>query len=449
MIWLIGLALVFRIAGAAARGGDAPLGRLLGWSLSACAAWLAAAAVGAFSPIGLALLAGVMFSFIDHFERRLLVQATGDTFVVVACGLTSMPRLTVATMVATAAAVIVAGVMIDRALAPLAGRATPLTGGLRVVAVMLPLLLWIGHGQAFPEARAEFMREKYPQLVPAFGSFFAVARGDVGEAVELDTGAIGWLTLPPGPPPYRPALFFHGSHEEGAYQRGGLFVRRTLVSLGFAVLAIDERGFGASPRPQSLDETDSWDPLPSSLAAARYLESLPGVEGSVLAVGHSMGATRVLRFLGGWPGASAGIIMGATIMPPASENERFYTAFLDDYDLEESGLDPAFVLDVRTRYFNNDKSAAALPGGHAPILFMRFAFDYSNIIEGRDELYAMIPRRKVSWELRADHQFGSSRVRGVLTADWRTMRSMQRALGRFVDGFNPTTGAPMRTAPRR
>ncbi len=449
MIWLIGLALVFRFAGAAARGGDAPLGRLLGWALSACAVWLAAAAVGAFSPIGLALLVGVIFSFIDHFERRVLVQATGDTFIVVACGLASIPTLTVATIAATAAVVIVAGVVIDRTLASLLGRTTPLTRGLRAAAVMLPLLVWIGHGQAFPEARAEFMREKYPQLAPAFGPFFAIARGAVGEPVELDTGAIGWLTLPPGPPPYRPALFFHGSHEEGSYQRGGLFIRRTLVSLGFAVLALDERGFGASPRPQSLSETDSWDPLPSSLAATRYLNSLPGVEGNVLAVGHSMGATRVLRFLAGWPGAVAGIIMGATIMPPAFENERFYGLFLDDYDLEDSGLDPAFVLDVRTRYFNNDEAASVLPGGHAPILFMRFTSDYSNIIEGREELYAMIPRRKVSWELRSDHQFGSSRVRGALTGDWRTMRSMQRALGRFVDGFNPTTGAPMWIAPRR
>jgi len=449
VLWLIGLALVFRFAGAAARSGDAPLGRLLGWLLSACAVWLAAAAAGAFSPIGLALLVGVIFSFIDHFERRVLVRATGDALVVVACGFASIPTLTVATIAATAAGVVVAGALIDRAVAPLDGQTTPLAGARRAVVVMLPLLVWVGHGLAFPGARDEFMREKYPQLAPALGPFFAIAGSAVGEPVVLDTGAIAWLTLPPGAPPYRPALFFHGSNQEGAYQRGGLFIRRTLVSLGFAVLALDERGFGASPRPQSLRETDSWDPLPTSLAAARYLESLPGVEGSVLAVGHSMGATRVLRFLEGWPGASAGIIMGATIMPAASENERFYHAFLDDYDIEDSGLDPAFVLDVRTRYFNNDAAAAALPGGHAPILFMRFSHDYSNIIAGRMALYAMIPGRKLSWELRSDHQFGSSRVGGVLTADWRTMRSLQRALGRFVDGINPTTGAPMRIAPRR
>ena len=472
MLWLVGLAVVFRVAGGAARAGETPLGRLLGWALSACAAWLAAAAAGAFAPLGLALLAGLVFSLIDRFERRGRISAIGDALVVVGCGLASIPMLAAGSIASTAAAVALAGNLIDRALVSLAGSgpgsmiepeqksSAPETTGRarqtrwatiapRAAIILLPLLLWIGHGLLFPAARAEFMREKYPQIAPALGPFFAIARGDVGERVELDTGAVAWLTLPHGPPPYRPALFFHGSDEEGAYQRGGLFIRRALVSLGYAVLAVDERGFGASPRPQSLSDPDAWDPLPTSLAAARYLESIPGVEGSVLAVGHSMGATRALRFLGGWPGASAGIVMGATIMPSVGENERFYGAFLDDYDLEDSGLDRGFVLEVRNRYFNNDAAVGALRRGHAPVLFFRFAFEYENIIEGREDLYAMIPGRKVRWELRADHQFGSSRVRGVLTGDWRTMRAMQRALGRFVDGFNPTTGAPMRSGPRR
>jgi pimeloyl-ACP methyl ester carboxylesterase len=215
------------------------------------------------------------------------------------------------------------------------------------------------------------------------------------------------------------------------------------------VLAVDAPGFGASEPPRALRDLDAWDPEPLSAAAARELLSRPGVEGSVLAVGHSMGATRALRFLDVWTGASAAVLLGATVMPPASENERLYDRFLDDFDLEESGLRPRFVLRVRDRYFNNDAAASALREGHAPVLFVRFAFDYANIIEGRNRLYAMIPGRKVAWELRSDHQFVSSRVVGVLTGDWRVMRRLQVALGRFLEGRAPRDGSALRFTPRR
>lgn len=439
---LVGLALVFRFAGAAARTGEAALARLLGWLLCACAAWLAGAAAGGFAPVGMALLLGALFSFIDHFERRAAVWVVGEVAVVVACGYVSIPALAPATIAATAGIVVVAGAIIDRVAAPLPRAA-------RLVAVMSPLLLWGGHGLLFADARAEFLQEKWPQIRPALGPFFALARADVGEPVELDTGAVAWLTLPPGPPPYRPALFFHGADEEGAYQRGALFLRRTLTGLGYAVLALDAPGFGASAPPGELRDIDAWDPDPSSLAAARYLTSVPGVEGSVLAVGHSMGATRSLRFLDQWVGASAAVMLGATVMPPAAENERIYDRFLDDFDLEDSGLSPEFVLAVRNRYFNNDVVAGSLPEGHAPLLFVRFAFDYQNIIEGREQLFAMIPGRKVRWELRSDHQFASSRVYGVLMGDWRIMRRLQIALGRFVEGRDLGTDVALPFRPRR
>ena len=42
---------------------------------------------------------------------------------------------------------------------------------------VLPLLLWVGQGLAFPQARAEFLQEKWPQIRPVLGPFFAAARG--------------------------------------------------------------------------------------------------------------------------------------------------------------------------------------------------------------------------------------------------------------------------------
>ncbi len=442
MAWLLGLAVVFRVAGSAARQTDIGLARPLGWLLCAVAAWLAGAAAGGFAPIGAALAVGLLFALLDHHDIRWPAVALGDVSLVLACAWLSIPRLSAFATVGVVAGVVAGGGMIERFVASTSPR-------LRSVLVTLPVLLWVGHTLAFPEARDEFERDSWPQVRAAMGPFFALARADVGRPVVLETGSIAWLTLPSGPPPHRPALFFHGADGDGAYQRGGLFLRRALVSLGFAVLAVDERGFGGSPPPTDLYELESWDPEPTALAAARYLDSLPEVEGSVFALGHSMGATRVLRFIDQWPGASAGAILGATVMPPAEEDERLYGRFLNDFDVEESGLTPEFVLSVRRSYFNNDAAAGALFDGHPPILFLRFTFDYENIIAGREELFEMIPGSKVSWELRSDHQFASSRVAGMLGGDWRILRRLQVGLGRFIDGRDPATGDPMRFAPRR
>jgi len=473
---LIGLALVFRLAGAAARDAVAPLAHPAGWLLCACAAWLANAAAGGFAPLGLALLVGGLFSFVDHFEHRAPVRALGELAVVVACGYASIPVPAASALAFTGATVVLGGAAIDRIVEPLARAAFPgakpthspvPTGGSTSVTLtftstgsriaqvamltcaLLPVLLWIAHGLAFPEQRGEFLQEKWPQIRPALGPFFAVARADVGEPVELPGGAVGWLTLPPGAPPYRPALVFHGADEEGAYQRGALFLRRALVGLGYAVLAVDAPGYGASAAPGDLRDPEAWDPEPLSVAAARYLVARPDVEGSVLAVGHSMGATRALRFLDAWVVASGAVILGATVMPSAADDQHLYDRFLDDLDLEKSSLTPELVLSVRKRYFNNDAAAGALREGHAPVLFVRFAFEYANIIEGRSELYAMIPGRKAQWELSTDHQFHSSRVQGVLIGDWQTIRRLQTGLRRFLEGRAPRDGGKLPFTPRR
>jgi len=440
-MFLIGPALLFRFSGAAVRSSAVPFSSLIGWSLCAVGAWMAAAAAGAFAPIGLALLAGLVLSLIDSHERRQPLWLVGDVIVVVVCGLISIPRPSVASLAVAGLAIAVAGGVLDQA-------ARRLPGSLRTVAAILPLLAWVAYGQVVPEARAELLRNKGPELRAAAGMFFAAATAERGERIELDTGAVAWLTRPAGPPPYRGALFFHGSNHEGAYQRGGLFIRQALVGLGYAVLAVEQPGFGASPAPRPLDEVGSYDPRPSSIAAARYLESLPEVEGRTLIVGHSMGATSALRLLEEWLGASAGVIMGATLMPPEEENEVFYRAFIADYGLDLDEVSREFVLDVRSRYFNNDLAAARLHEGHAPVLFLRYAFEYTNIIEGRDELYEMIPGRKVNWELHTDHQMASSRLRGVMTGNWRVMRELRRGLGAFVEGISPVTGEPLRFSPR-
>jgi hypothetical protein len=60
----------------------------------------------------------------------------------------------------------------------------------------------------------------------------------------------------------------------------------------------------------------------------------------------------------------------------------------------------------------------------------------------------MIPGSKLKWQINTDHQMSSSRVRGVLTGNWRVMRRMRYGLGAFLEGINPDTGEPLRFTPR-
>jgi pimeloyl-ACP methyl ester carboxylesterase len=94
-----------------------------------------------------------------------------------------------------------------------------------------------------------------------------------------------------GPEAARPGvLLLHGSTPEG--RRMGLYriLAESLAQHGYAVLAIDQRGFGQSlPSPEP-ERPDAYDYVGDAVRALAFLARRPGVDSSRLnVVGHSFG----------------------------------------------------------------------------------------------------------------------------------------------------------------
>ena len=77
---------------------------------------------------------------------------------------------------------------------------------------------------------------------------------------------------------------------------------------------------------------------------------------------------------------------------------------------------------------------------------------FATMVPGTDELLLYLRQKGLRTGIisngRTDHQMASSRMRGVMTGDWRVMREMRRGLGAFIEGISPVTGEPLRFAPR-
>ncbi len=66
---------------------------------------------------------------------------------------------------------------------------------------------------------------------------------------------------------------------------------RELAQRGYALLSMDQRGFGESDDPPRTDQPESFDYVEDARRALDYLESVPGVDAAHLyVVGHSFGA---------------------------------------------------------------------------------------------------------------------------------------------------------------
>ena len=90
----------------------------------------------------------------------------------------------------------------------------------------------------------------------------------------------------------RPAiLILHGASMWGRKLALYRLMAKRLARHGYAVLAIDVRGFGDSDDPPSLDDLSSLDSSQDVINAITYLTSLPHIDQNrIYLLGHSMGA---------------------------------------------------------------------------------------------------------------------------------------------------------------
>lgn len=421
------------------------LGRLVGWPLCLLGSWLAISAAGAWFPVWPALalgLAGALLELAVDVGRGRVVEGAGrprpagtaeaaggvpsarrtlrvgaDLLLVLAAGLASVPPLPLLPLLGLALVIAGLGWGVDRAAGRLPGRPR------LAAAVVLPLLLAAGyHALARGGDGLRSMFEVWPHV--------GVTPSCEGERITLSTGAAGWMDRPPPETPSTAALVFHGANPAGSRQPAACVLRRALATTGLLVLSVDHPGYGLSPPPGADAPVSGWNPLPTGRAALDRLRERDGVR-NVLAIGHSMGAGDVIRLLETEPPLQGAVLFGAGLKEPDACDEYWYGRFHEDRGLAYR-VPPERWCEIMRDVYALEPRARDLPGGHPPLLFVRFGIEWPDLAGNRDSLYRMLPEPKSAWTFEeSTHYFSSYATKGVLVGDVRVARRLANRLQQF------------------
>jgi pimeloyl-ACP methyl ester carboxylesterase len=388
--------------------------------LCGVAAWLAACALGAWTPFGVALTGAALGLATCRRVRTPVFRHGVEAFTFITAGLVSAPPLGVLTLAAGGLGVASFGWAADTALAR-AGRL------FRQMVALGPLLAGLALFLLKPQRAGSLV-----QLIQFQGSRFwamAVSPSRKGQPVTLPTGSAAWLDRPSrGGKPWG-VVFFHGAHPHGAHQPAAEALRRAFLTAGLTVLAVDHPGFGDSPAPIGADAgVQAWDPLPAAKAALDVLQKQPGLS-QFLAAGHSMGCSDALRLLCARPRLDAAVLFGAGFRNLDEHPKYWRKRFHRDRRLVR-WLDPGLVDDIQDRYYDNRNLLRCLTArDHPPILFVRFDREHPNITATRDPLYAGIPEPKASWQfVGSNHYLNSMKIGRYVFGDAVLARRLARKM---------------------
>jgi pimeloyl-ACP methyl ester carboxylesterase len=270
--------------------------------------------------------------------------------------------------------------------------------------------------------------------VISYSDFIHVGMAPVNKAerISIGNGVVAWLEYPPGKGPFPGAINFHGANSSGSMQPASTILRRALLHAGFVVLSVDHPGYGHSANPDSGANINAWDPLPIVLNAYSKLRSLPYVDG-IIACGHSMGTTDVLRLLNAKVELRGAVLFGASYTDPSVREEYWYNRFHNDRGITIR-LTRKKVLEIRRKFYYGWPLIKTLSNNHPMILFVRFGIEHADIIAMRDDLYRAISGRKNKWDLvGSTHYFSSYRVPGdLIIGDTRIARLLASKLQIFT-----------------
>jgi pimeloyl-ACP methyl ester carboxylesterase len=411
-------AVILRVFGTVARQSAGALFYIVGWMLCAIAGWLMASAVGALSPLWLVFVLGVGGALIDFRRSRQVVWSGADALTVVSAGLLSVLRVDYIALLGFALVGTGIGFLIDLAICRssnwLRVRALQTLIAVSVVGVLV--------------SAVKFSYPSQPRLLLAMLRNGGLLHSGIlpvheGKRIVLATGAVAWLDQPSSSGPFSAVLFFHGADTRGSRQSSAIVLRRALMDAGFAVLSVDHPGFGDSPVPTVDSEIAAWNPLPTGLSALETLRSIPGID-KIYVIGHSMGATDVLRLLRVDRRLAGAVIFGAALDDSAGGSDYWYKRFHTDRRMRHYISRDQF-MQIIGEYYNVRSFVQALPLDHAPLLFVRFSQDWPNIIAGREPLYNAIPGPKLDWTIIGSHHyFNSHQWALMILADTRVMRSL-------------------------
>lgn len=382
------------------------------------ATWAAAASAGVAAPAWVAVLAGaaaVAAHAASGGDARWVYGV--DAAVVVAGSAVFVSSTTLPGSVLLAAVVAAAWLAVDR----LARAAGPvLRWGLVAVAAAV---LAVG-GEAYLSRAVDRPLYPLPGALPRVA--FIPECG--GERVEIPPRSVAWLERPPGEPPHPAALLLHGAHPRGARQPAACAIRAALSDRGYAVLALDHPGFGASAPPDSSAPIRAWDPVVPARAALDWIRRRPDLDAR-LVVGHSMGTVDAIRLAGGDPrGVRAVVLIGSSIPEGGPPEDWWYRRFQ-----RERGLSYRLPRDawreIERRYYRTERALESLGGEGPETVFVTVEREWDDLAGNRGEVFRRLPppRRRVRLE-GASHYLNTFGVPGAVATDGGVLRDLRNAL---------------------
>lgn len=390
--------------------------RWLGLPLLPAATWLAAGAVGIFAPAWMAAAAVPLVLAVAAApgDDRWILGV--DATLVAVAGLASMPSLSIGASLLAAAGTAAVWLGVD-ALARVSG------GVGRAVAVAGAALAALAAVEFVDRAGDQglySLREAAPGL--------AVVPSCEGDRVELESGTVGWLDRPRGSAPHPTALFLHGAEPRGGRQPVACAVRRVLLGRGYAVLALDHPGYGASAAPDSGANLERWDPASRATSALAWIRGEPDLD-AALVVGHSMGAVDAVRMTAdGLDGVSAMVLIGAALSEEDPDEDYWYGRFHRDRSLSHR-LTRERWREIEDRFYSARRALGEMPPDHPPVVFAEAEREWEHLLEPRDEFYRRIPGEKQRALLDgASHYLNSFRIRDVLVTDVDALRRLSAVL---------------------
>lgn len=416
MAIVLGVGLVMRFGGAVMKHSEHHLiVRSLGWVGCMLGVWLLASAVGAWSPIWVALAFAVIGIALQLRWNRVYVAIIVDIIAVITLARVSLPPLNTGTTIAAVAAISVTGWVLDRFAAALNARSQRIVLIMECVGVFAVAIIVV---QVLPTMPVF----AWHRICPTTALHVSIVPTWASERVNLANGVVAWLEEPSGEGPHAAAVVFHGAHRDGAHQPAAKVLRRALLDAGFQVLSVDHPAFGLSAKPHGID-IERWDSLPAVHKAIEI--AIDAAEDRpVLAVGHSMGCLEVLRALSHSTEIDAAILFGGAVNVPPICNDAWAVRFHEDRQLKEP-LPIEATVGIRDRMYNAETIALALSDDLPPVLFVRFGIEHDDVIQGRDVLAGMLPVEPETWDFQmATHYFNAWRRGGVLVADHRVARQL-------------------------
>lgn len=402
----------------AAAGRSAPPAALewVSLPLLPVATWLAAGSVGIVAPAWMAAVGAVAVVAVVAAERDGRWIYGVDAALVLAAALTSVPAVAPPAAALAAAGTAVAWLLVDRGveLAGAVGRGAAVVAAAGVVLVCVDLV---------DRSRAENL---YSPLEVAPG--LALVPTCEGERVEIGPGSAAWLDRPGGASPHPTALLLHGADPRGSRQPVACAVRRALLDRGYAVLALDHVGYGASPPPDPGAGLEAWDPARPALAALAWARERPDLAPG-LVVGHSMGTVDAVRVAAADPeGVEAVVLVGAAVGDGGQDEDYWHRRFQRDRGLEYR-LPREKWREIERRYYSADRALEELDPGHPPVVFVDADREWEHLLEGRDEFYRRLPGEASRERLEGgSHYLNTFFHRDVMITDAEVLRGLAEVL---------------------